>query len=83
MTWISVKDRMPSEELRYYLVLSHVPCECREKFHIHRLNYRKFTYDVARWYKHDGENACFTECGLSHEEITHWMEFPEYKNELD
>lgn len=55
MEWISVKDRLPTETGKYYLVMSYSYCEnCNNnEDHSHRLDYIKYDYSVARWSKKD------------------------------
>ncbi len=55
MNWISVKDRLPEEYDIYYLVLTDKSCDkCKSnESHPHRLDFRQYTYDVARWSKSD------------------------------
>ena len=95
MNWISVKDRYPEQDGLYYIVLVDRSCEkcISNESHPHRLDFRQYSYHVARWsqkdmhlvewYKAKGDHSwdhCasnrFTECPIIHEEITHWMPFP-------
>lgn len=93
MKWISVKDRLPMQTGVYYLVLSDKSCDLciKNESHPHRLDFKRYTYGVARWsakdltvynyYKdktHDWDFCAqdhWSECMLSDAEITHWMPF--------
>ena len=55
MNWISVKDRFPTEYDKYYLVLSDKSCDScnKNESHCHRLDFKRYRYDVARWSEKD------------------------------
>jgi hypothetical protein len=54
MKWISIKDKSP-EKYEYYLVLARTECISCDKgeSHTHKMNYKQYRYDVARWSQKD------------------------------
>jgi hypothetical protein len=78
MEWISVKDRLPSENGRYLVFTKDNYCSYMRivNYTTNYTGFEEHLKGLSMWFEYDSEWGDFEV-----DNITHWMELPEEPNE--